>query len=417
MKHFLLNDKNSGRDAYIWNMAGSLIMAFQSVILLMILTRVVSLTESGIFTISYANANLLLTVGKYGMRNFQVSDVRGQFTFREYQTSRWITTLIMVIAGVFWTIYSSLVNGYSMEKTLIIIWMCLFKVADCLEDVYYGEYQKRGRLDVGAKCMTVRLVATLAVFAVMAVITKNLLTSLIVSTVVALLLMVLLLKLTYPDFRQSDGRDMKNMFHLLWCCFPLFLGGFLSYYIGNAPKYAIDRALSDELQACYGFIAMPVFVIGLLNNFIFNPILFRMSTLWAEGKVKAFVKRTCLQMLIVFGITGFCLLVAYLFGIPVLSWMYHTDLSAYKRELLILLFGGGFLGLSGLLNTILTIMRNQKSLLVGYAVVAVIAFLLSDRIVGGYGMIGAALLYMILMGLLCLFFLAIFVFRVFQKRK
>ena len=34
-------------------------------------------------------------------------------------------------------------NDYSFEKSQIIIWMCLFKVSDSLEDVYYGEYQKK----------------------------------------------------------------------------------------------------------------------------------------------------------------------------------------------------------------------------------------------------------------------------------
>ena len=50
-------------------------------------------------------------------------------------------------------------------------------------------------------------------------------------------------------------------------CFPLFAGAFLSFYIGNAPKYAIDAVMTDAELASYGFIAMPVFVVGLLNNF------------------------------------------------------------------------------------------------------------------------------------------------------
>ena len=84
IKSFLIQSDNIERDSFIWNMAGSMIMAFQSVIMLMILTRVLGLIEAGVFTIAYANANLFLTIGKYGVRNFQVSDVTGQFTFREY---------------------------------------------------------------------------------------------------------------------------------------------------------------------------------------------------------------------------------------------------------------------------------------------------------------------------------------------
>ena len=88
IKEFILDDHNIERDSYVWNMIGSMLMAFQSVIMLMILTRVLGLKEAGIFTIAYANANLFLTIGKYGMRYFQISDVKRQFTFAEYRMSR-----------------------------------------------------------------------------------------------------------------------------------------------------------------------------------------------------------------------------------------------------------------------------------------------------------------------------------------
>lgn len=73
IKEFFLQTDHIDRDSFVWNMAGSMLLAFQSVIMLMVLTRVLGLADAGIFTIAYANANLFLTIGKYGMRNFQVS--------------------------------------------------------------------------------------------------------------------------------------------------------------------------------------------------------------------------------------------------------------------------------------------------------------------------------------------------------
>ena len=58
MKSFLVKTQDVYRSSYIWNMVGSMLNAFQSVIFLMIITRVVGLTEAGIFTIAYADANL-----------------------------------------------------------------------------------------------------------------------------------------------------------------------------------------------------------------------------------------------------------------------------------------------------------------------------------------------------------------------
>lgn len=202
---------------------------------------------------------------------------------------------------------------------------------------------------------------------------------------------------------------------LLWNCFPVFASAFLSFYIGNAPKYAIDAQLTDEMQACYGFIAMPVFVIGLLNGFILNPMLFKISCLWNDGKVKEFVRKTLFLAASVFFITVICIAGAYVLGIPVLSFLYNTNLSSYKAELMVLLVGGGFLGLSGVLNAVLTIMRYQKDLLIGYALVAVLAFFMANSIVQNYAIMGAAILYTVLMAVLCALFTLFTAFGIWKK--
>ena len=416
LEKYLINSSNIKRDGFIWNMVGSMLNAFQSVILLMILTRTVGLINAGIFTIAYANANLFLNIGKYGMRNFQVSDVKRQFSFKDYLYSRYITTIAMVIVSIIYIIYAALVNNYTMEKTMIIFWMCLFKIPDAIEDVYYGDYQKKGRLDIGAKAIAWRLILTLALFSCILIIFKDLLIALVISTIFTFVIMFMFIKCTVCDFVETRNKSWGKIIELLKQCFPLAVGAFLSFYIGNAPKYAIDSILNDELQACYGFIAMPVFVIGLLNNFIFVPILYKMSCLWEERKIKAFIQRMLIQIIIIFMITLACVIGAYLIGVPVLSILYSTDLAPYKTELLILLLGGGFLGLSGLLNTMITIIRFQKSLLWGYGVIAVAAFALSNYIVRQWEMLGAALLYTLLMVALCIIFVIIFVLGILKNR-
>ena len=76
----------------------------------------------------------------------------------------------------------------------------------------------------------------------------------------------------------------------------------MSFYILNAPKYAIDALLSSELQAYYGFISMPVFVIGLLNNFVFQPILTTVANCYETKNKDQFfqlIKRQIVVILII----------------------------------------------------------------------------------------------------------------------
>ena len=418
IKSFFLKSKDMERDSYIWNMAGSMLVAFQSVAMLMILTRTLGLKEAGIFTIAFANANLFLSLGKYGMRYFQVSDVNGQFSFAEYRRSRWLTTVLMILVSAVYTLAMQKKNAYSTEKTMVILWMCLLKVVDAVEDVYHGFYQQKNRLDLAGKELTFRMLLTIIVFAKGLIVLRNLLASVIIATLVSFMLFVVFNRWMYAEFSQEAGEQRRgNVRLLLKLCFPLFIGSFLSFYIGNAPKYAIDATLTDELQACYGFIAMPVFVIGLLNSFIFNPIIYRLSIFWSEGKVRKFTKAIARQTGIIAAITLTCMLGAYLLGIPVLSWLYNTDLAPYKTELLILLLGGGFLGLSGFLNTINTIIRQQSLLMWGYGTVAIAAYLFSNRVVREHQMFGAAILYMALMAILCAAFLLFLIYGIKSKEE
>ena len=69
-----------------------------------------------------------------------------------------------------------------------------------------------------------------------------------------------------------------------------------------------------------------------------------------------------------------------------------------------MLLGGGFLGLSGLLNAVITIIRCQEYLMWGYAIIAVLAFFMSNKIVSMYDVMGASVLYTLLMFGLCIIF-------------
>lgn len=417
MKLFLINNKNIERDSYLWNMVGSILQSFQSVIFLMILTRTVGLLQAGIFTIAYANANLFLNIGKYGMRYYQVSDVKERYSFKEYAFSRGITVMAMMVVSIAYTCFAAAENAYSSEKFWVIIWMCLYKAVDAIEDVFEGKYQQKGRLDIASRVLVTRTGIAVLVYAIGLIFLQNQLYALVIATIISYVLMVWFLYDTETVF-CDDRKTVQTgqVIRLLKSCFPLFIGCFLSFYIGNAPKYAIDAQLSDEIQACYGFIAMPVFVVGMLNSFVFNPLLYRMSVFWEEKKVSAFVRYILLQIGIIILITFVCIAGAWLIGIPILSWMYHTDLSSYKAELLILLLGGGFLGLSGLLNAMITVIRFQKSITYGYGVVAALAFLLSAPVVRIYGIMGAAVLYTALMGGLCICFGCLLSIGVYKKR-
>lgn len=419
MKSFLTESKNIDKSSYVWNMMGTTIMAFQSVILLMILTRVLGLKDSGMFTIAYANANLLLIIGKYGMHNFHVSDTKDVYSFGDYRMARYITTAVMIVASAIYVIVASSINDYTYGKALVVLWTCLFKAVDAIEDVYCSLYQQKGRLDISGKMMTVRVVVTMIFFIASIFITRSLLISVIASTIFTFIVFLLLNSVCKRLFIDSINEKCKvnRISRLLGACFGLFIIGFLSYYITNAPKYSIDSLLSDEVQACYGFISMPVFVIGLMGNYLFNPIIKALSEKWSNGDFLWFRSRMLRQTAVVVCITTVCLVGAYFLGIPVLSLIYGTDLGNYRAELLVLLASGGLLALANQFMTIITIIRRQKWLLIGYIVCAVAALICSPMVVKRYSIMGAAMMELVLMLCLCVLFAIILALSIGRAKK
>lgn len=406
--------------AYGWNTAAGLIHSCQSIFMLIVITRVCDVYTAGVFTIAYAVANLFMNVGWYGMRKFQASDRECRYTFDDYRASRIVTTLAMVAcSAVYVTAYGSLL-GYTADKALVVLVMCLFKTIDCFEDVYSGGYQRQDRLDVGARMVTLRQVATIPFFAAFLVATRSLLATLVAATVFTALFFVgqvLYVRRRY-DLPTLAGRVSRQaVAGLLRECLPLFVGAFLLFYISTAPRYAIDANMDDAAQAYFGYISMPVFVVSMLSSFIYNPMITELTDQWLAGELRPFLARFARVSVLIVGITAVCVLGCLAVGIPVLNLIYNADVSPYLVELLVLVAGGGFMALIAFATVGITIIRMQGALVPLYAVLAVASYLLSDSAVQAAGIAGASWAYLGYMAFGAALFAIVFVMAVRRRSR
>lgn len=404
-------DDSRLRSAYLWNTAGSMLNAFQSVIMLVVLTRVCDAAVAGVFTLAYANANLFLTLGNFGMRNFEASDVGPRYGFTAYLRSRALTGTAMVVCSLALLAWSATTVGYGTEKVWAVALMTLFKLVDVVEDVYAGNFQQQGRLDVAGRLMTLRVGSATAIFCIVAAISGELVIAIGAATAwatafLAIGLIFIRTRRALPAWHPEAPE--QRALPLLAECLPVFLAAFLLFYIGNAPKWAIDALMDDVAQAHYGFIAMPVFVVSLLSQFVYMPMVQPLSEMWGAGQRDEFAREFVKQVAIVGGITAVCVAGAALLGVPVLGMLYNTDLSPLRIELIVLVLGGGFLALASLFTMGITIMRRQRSLTAGYVAVAVVAWAASSWLVGMWGITGAALCYIGCMVVLAAWFAVLF---------
>ena len=165
-KYLYGNETKIGRNSFIYNTASGLLNAAQSVLILMIISRVLGDYDAGVFTIAWAVGNLYLNIGKYGMREMQATDVTHKYSFKTYLNSRIISTAVMMAVSIGYVLYSAVTIGYETSKTIIIILICFLKAVDSIEDVYQGQQQLNGRLDVAGKCYSVRLTVTILAYVI-----------------------------------------------------------------------------------------------------------------------------------------------------------------------------------------------------------------------------------------------------------
>lgn len=106
-------------------MIGSTCYSGSSFLYLLVVTRVCGAQLAGFYSLSYATAQLLLQVGRYGVRTYQATDLEHKYIFSEYKVSRIITCALMMLFGI---IYSSF--SFKGEYIIISTFIIMMKMID-----------------------------------------------------------------------------------------------------------------------------------------------------------------------------------------------------------------------------------------------------------------------------------------------
>ena len=404
------------RQIYFWNLAGSLCNAVTSMILLMIVTRTTDNYYADMFSYSFALSQLLVTIGLFQVRNYQATDVREKYEFTDYFTFRIITCFIMMIFAFLYIQF----KGYTLDKKIVILFVCLYKSIEAMSDVFQGLFQQKGRLDLAGKSLTLKAVFSSFIFAVGMYITNNLILSCSLLFISSCLCFALYDLRKYREFSQLNHviqhikKYYKRLYGIFGQCFPLFINGFLIMAIYNAPKNAIDlcteqNILPQGIQTDYNIIFMPASVINLFLIFL-RPFMTEMAYALSQNRKDRFYKMLfkIIGGLFLFGILS--IIGAYLLGIPILEVIYSRHLTKYKTELIMLMIAGGMSSLATAIDNIITVIRIQHVLVISYFLSWIVARLIAYPLIEKYALYGAVVVFMVTMLILLICNLLILLF-------
>ncbi|MBR3163396.1 MAG: hypothetical protein IKF17_04800 [Clostridia bacterium] len=401
----------------IWNTIGTTLNAFNSLLFAIIVTRINGINDAGIFTYSFATACILFVIGIYFGRTFQVTDITNKYSDTDYIFNRIITCILMIVAAVSFC----LIKKYDLYKSSILVLLSTFKSIEAFSEALYGIMQRKDRLDKVGKSFTIKSIVSLLSFLSVDLITHNLVVSCITLCIVNIIVVLIY------DFTNIKKLEIvkskftiKNNNILLKIGFFTFILTFLSQYIINSSRYAIDDILPNDLQTVYGIIIMPATFMGLLGQFIIQPILIKLSNCIKEGNKKELIKLILQVISIICALGIIALIFAYALGIQMLEIVYGIELSDYLLPLIIIMVGATMYSIELFASTVLIALRKTFGQALLYFIISIASTVIAYILVNKYSILGASISYlitMLLIAVVLVLYMSIAIYHNFKENK
>ena len=383
---------------YIMNTVGQTAAGSFFFLITIAATHFAGAEQAGMFALAVTIALLLMFVGNYGVRTYQVSDVREMQSFNDYQIQRIITCAGMLLVGF---IYCRL-RGYEGTMMAITMGVILFRAFDALADVYEGRLQQKDKLYLAGISQTVRYVVALVICIIVLAIARNLAWACwAMALAEGATVLVVTMPLTYFETERSYPWSKRAIKELFMQCLPLFLALFLYNVLESMPKFAMEGALAYENQLYYMVINGTSQMIVIIFGLVYRPQLVRLARIWANPEQR---KRFDLVVLAMFAvivlIAGLLAAVMMWVGVPVLSFVYGIDFNPYRSLVLVMCAEGGLCAAVDFLYQIITLLREQQSITKLYLIALAFAVPVALLLVNFAQLAGAVIANLVIMAIL-----------------
>ena len=374
----------------LWNSIGTFVMFFCQWLMMVLVVRLSGYADSGILSLSISCGNVFLIIAAFGVKTYQVSDVKGKYQAGQYYAAKIFSIILtLVIAGIF-----VLVSSYEgVEKTAIILY-ALYIMVYSYSDAIYGELQKKWRLDIAGISMCIRHIAALILFCLLIWLTREIRFAILIMLIVSL---VVLFVYDLPQTKKRghisiipDFAEKKGLL-LLKECFPYAIYTFLHTLVLTVPKLAVRGYFDKDTLGIYSAVMAPVTVLQVAATFVINPLSTLLAFHLQDKKIRELTKimLKCALMLAAFLVGG--ILISIFLGKWGLKILYGESITSYSYLLVPMVIVCVLTALTILLGNLSIVLRDRlgANLSGGIGLAAVI--ISSVFLVKSMGMQGANL--------------------------
>lgn len=260
-----LSSRSLGRN-FSWSILGNVIYSACQWAILVIFARAGTVEMVGQFSIALAISAPIVMLCNLQLRAVYATDFKEMYSFGDYFGLRLLTTALATIITVgiaFWA-------GYRGEMSAAILIVGLAKALESCSDIFFGLFQKQGRIDYIAISMGIKGLLSLGTVAIGVYTTGS-----VVGGVIGLLLAWLVVFLLYDlkvtagllEYIQMTCKKSPELWYfcprwnghqaatLAWISLPLGIGMGLISLNTNIPRYFIEYHLGPAEVGGYAAIA------------------------------------------------------------------------------------------------------------------------------------------------------------------
>ncbi len=323
----------------------------------LLVVRISGFEDGGNYSLAMTFTAAFAIMALFNTRQYQVSDVTGEYSDRTYIRSRFIAMAIsfaVCFAGLFF-------NAYTPYQWGVILLYMLFKCGEAWIDVYHGIDQKNGRMDYICYSYIFRGFFMIAGFCGVLYLTKNLVLAIGSITLLTFLTAFFYDRRTAERFIAKDGAaNRADVKKLMFAMLPLVLVAVTNNLSISFPKYFLERFYDETVLGYYSSVATPSMIVQVGASTIFIPLITPLADRLKENDKKGFLEILKKVALVFAGLSVLALIVSALFGEWFLVLLFQEEIRPYTYLFVPIIISTLLISVNAALFPVCTVLREIK---------------------------------------------------------
>lgn len=369
-----MKNSNSMTKNVMWNSCGSTFYSMCQWVITILVVHLTSYEVAGVLALAMSVSSSFAAISLFSMRNYQVSDIKQQYSNNVYVSSRVITCFL----GIIICLGASFFISENSSDFLCVNAFMLIRTAEASVDVLHGVNQGYVRYDIIGKSYIMRGFVIVIFFCIGLKLTGDLAITLIVVAVINLVIVYVY------DWKQTNqlGKIVLNIkeseiIDLLKKCAPIVIFAFLLSAENVIAKKFLQAQYGNEMLGIYSSMASPTLIVQVFASVAFNPFLPGLMKMFWEDNIEEF-KKTLVKVVLLLAASGIIItLGATLLGKFGLVILFKESILTYYSLFIPIVWVTILTAYVWIMSSIVIGLRKIKLLVIGM----IINFLLSTSLV------------------------------------